>query len=224
MTGKVSISLAQSQKQIEGLILRELVKIVEPIFKNSVEPVKDGTREIIYSTIIDSEEMRSLREGVLRWDFGLTTGQAENTVEIFARGVSESVDVKLKTIKFTGKTASGGLVITVQPNSFENIPEILVPWKTEGETPSVNDLLLKYGDGFVIFDYDIDYGSFKGSRSGGARMVESKASSWGVSTGLSRVPPQYAGNPSDNFITRAIDNKNTQSQIEKVILSTLGKQ
>ena len=224
MAGKVSISLVESQKQIEVLILRELVKIVEPIFKNAVKPVQEGTREIIYSAIIGSEEMRSLREGVLRWDFGLTSSQATNTVEIFAGGVSESVNVELKPIRLTGKNASGGLVITVQPNSFENIPKISVPWKTEGIPPSVNDLLLKYGDGFVVFDYDIEYGSFDGSRSGEARMVENEGSAWGVSSGLSRVPPQYAGNPSDNFITRAIDNKDTESKIEKVILSILGKQ
>ena len=220
-----SVSLVESQKQVENLILEELAKLIKPIFDQAIQPIQEDLKKIVHTAIIKSEEMQSLSGGILQYDLGLFSGQAANAVLVVAQSVSESIIVTSKPIVFNKKGAGGGMVIEIQPSSFDNITKLPTPWNTDvGSRVSVNDLLLTYGDGFVIFDYDIEYGTnLPGSRSGGAIMLEHEGSAWGISSGLSRVPPHYSGVANNNFITRTLDNLKMQSEVERIIKTNLGK-
>jgi hypothetical protein len=56
--------------------------------------------------------------------------------------------------------------------------------------------LTELGDRVIVRDFDSEGGHSKQSRTGDMIMV--KGGGW-------RVPPQHAGSPGDNFITKAID-------------------
>lgn len=57
---------------------------------------------------------------------------------------------------------------------------------------------LTLGDQIIIRRYIVDYSRIKGSRTGLATMKKVKKGGW-------RVPPQYSGTKTRNFITRALE-------------------
>lgn len=66
--------------------------------------------------------------------------------------------------------------------------------------------LLTRGTDILIAAYDVVYGSFPDSRSGNAVMMSN--------TGSFNIPPEFAGTPSDNFLTRAIEESIPKITIE----------
>ena len=225
MANEVSVSLVESNKQIEQLIIKELTKMVSPVFKGALKPIQDGVREIVHKAILDCPEMKSLNGGTLQWDIGLTSGQAATIVAGWADAVASSVIVEFKPIKIRRKTATGGIVIEIQPSDYSNRlrTDLRAIWGDNIEktsfTPEVDAILLSWGDRILVVDYDIAYGSF--GRSGGARMERNEGGGWGIGQGLSRVPPEYSGTIEDNFITRALLNTKIESQIKTIILGAL---
>ena len=225
MAGSVSISLRESQKQIEELMARELTKMIGPVFKGALKPIKSGVREVVHGAILNCPEMQSLNGGVLQWDIGLTSGQAAAVVSGWTNAVANSVIVEFKPIKTRSKTATGGIIIEIQPSDYSNRlrTDLRSIWGDNMEDVSfettVDAILLSWGDRILVADYDIEYGSF--GRSGGARMKKKEGAGWGIGQGLSRVPPEHAGTIENNFITRALGSAQIQSQIEKIILDAL---
>jgi hypothetical protein len=225
MAGSVSISPRESQKEIEALIAKELTKMIGPVFKGALKPIKSGVREAVHGAILNCPEMQSLNGGALQWDIGLPSGQAAAVVNGWANAVANSVIVEFKPIKIRSKTATGGIIIEIQPSDYNNRlrTDLRSIWGDNMEDTTyvaeVDSLLLSWGDRILIGDYDIEYGNI--GRSGGARMKKKKGASWGISKGLSRVPPEFAGTQNNNFITRALGNAQIQSEIEKIILDAL---
>ena len=225
MAGSVQISLVETQRQIEALITEQLTKMVSPVFKRALNPIKSGVREVVHGAILNCPEMQSLNGGALQWDIGLRSGQAADVVNGWANAVANSVIVEFKPIKIRNKSATGGIIIEIQPSDYSNRlgTDLRAIWGDNMEDTTfiaeVDAILLSWGDRILVVDYDIDYGNF--GRSGGARMKKSKGGGWGIGRGLSRVPPEYAGTIENNFITRALGNSQIQSQIEKIILAAL---
>ena len=210
----------KSKTQIRNAILRALVEEMNPFFKEAAVTIKPKVASLVHQRIIQSEEMSSLQDGVLRFDIGLTSGQASQAVNMFADAISNAVNVSFRKITKRGKGLGGGFTVDIQPEGFANIDDMTTSWElSSGKRASVKDLLLNLGDGIVIFDYNIEYGSF--GRSGGARMIGSEGSEWGISSGLSRIPPRYAGVPEDNFITRTLGGEGIKGEIAKTIKEAL---
>ena len=210
----------KSKTQIRNAILRALIEEMNPLFKAAASAIKPKVTNLVHRRIIQSEEMSSLQDGVLRFDIGLTSAQASQAVNMFADAISGSVNVAFKKITKKGKGLGGGFTVDIQPEGFSNIDDMATSWElSSGKSASVKDLLLNLGDGIVIFDYDIEYGGF--GRSGGARMVGNEGSEWGISSGLSRIPPRYAGVPEDNFITRTLGSEGVKAEIAKTIKEAL---
>lgn len=227
MAGTISISLVESQKQIEELIARELSKIVRSIFKEAAGPIKSAVKKVVHRAIVNCPEMQSLNGGVLQWDLGLTGAKASAYVDKWGKAVAESVDVQVTKPVITSKTATGGIIINVQPGSYDNRPmePLSSIWDGDKEAATkaaeLDAVLLTWGDRLLVVGYDIEYGAF--GRSGGAHMVGNQDGGWGISRNLSRVPPEYAGTLNDNFVTRALEGQKVQVEIENVILSNLRK-
>ena len=225
MAGSVQISLVETQRQIEALITEQLTKMVSPVFKRALNPIKSRVREVVHGAILNCPEMQSLNGGALQWDIGLRSGQAADVVNGWANAVANSVIVEFKPIKIRNKSATGGIIIEIQPSDYSNRlgTDLRAIWGDNMEDTAfraeVDAILLSWGDRILVVDYDIDYGNF--GRSGGARMKKSKGGGCGIGQGLSRVPPEYAGTLENNFITRALRSTQIQSQIEKIILAAL---
>ena len=130
--------------------------------------------------------------------------------------------IKYKNVKKSGRKLKGGITIEIQPLAYQNIPNIPLQWDlTSGQQADVKTLLLEAGDSILVFGYDIQYGPF--GRSGGARMSRHADESWGMSAGVSRVPPSFSGTRSNNFISRALKNKDFESKLSAVLVKRLSK-
>jgi len=224
MAGNLKVFVAETAKEIEAIMAAELERRVKSLFTGALNAIKTSVREIVKREISNCPEMKSLNGGVLQFDIGLTSGQASAVAEGWASAVAGSVNVKLRPISM-GKTTTGGITVEVQPSDFSNRlrTELRPIWGNNMEattyTAEVDSLLLSWGDRILIGDYDIEYGSF--GRSGGARMKKKKGASWGISSGLSRVPPQFAGTARNNFLTRTLGSPGVQTQITAAIIRAL---
>ena len=215
-----SIRILENNKEIANRILKAMVEVFDPHFKSAIPEISSAVGDLVRRKIASSNEMKSLAGGVLRFDLGLTGSQALETVNIFANAVASRVHVKYRPIKKSGRNLKGGVSIKIQPLTYGNIPDMPLPWKlTSGKTADIKSLLLKLGDTLLVFSYDIEYGSF--GRSGGAKMTKNMTGSWGVSSGISRVPPSCSGTRDNNFITRALNNDDFKSELSGIIKKTL---
>ena len=224
MAGGLKVFVAETVKEIEAMMAAELEVKVKSLFAGALSAIKTSVREIVKREISNCPEMKSLNGGVLQFDIGLTRGQASAVAEGWANAVAGSVNVKLRPISM-GKTTTGGITVEIQPSDFSNRlrTELRPIWGDNMEattyTAEVDSLLLSWGDRILIGDYDIEYGSF--GRSGGARMKKKKGASWGISKGLSRVPPEFAGTTKNNFLTRTLESSSVQTQIKTAIIRAL---
>ena len=224
MAGGLKVFVAETVKEIEAMMAAELEVKVKSLFAGALSAIKTSVREIVKREISNCPEMKSLDGGVLQFDIGLTSGQASAVAEGWANAVAGSVNVKLRSISM-GKTTTGGITVEIQPEDYSNRlnTELRPIWGDNMEdvafTPIVDAILLTRGDRILVADYDIEYGSF--GRSGGARMKKKKGVGWGISRGLSRVPPQFAGTIKNNFITRTLGSSGVQAQIKTAIIRAL---
>ena len=214
------IRILENNKEIASRILKALAEVLDPHFKAAIPKISSAVSDLVRRKIASSDEMKSLAGGVLQFDIGLTPGQAVETVNIFANAVASRVHIKYRPIKKSGRKLRGGINISIQPVTYGNIPDIPLSWEiTSGKTADVKSLLLKLGDTLLVFEYDIEYGNF--GRSGGAKMTKNMAGSWGLSSGVSRVPPSFSGTREKNFITRALQSQNFESELSSLLKEIL---
>ena len=192
--------ILENNQEIANKILTALAEVIGPHFSTAVDGIREDVSAVVKETISSSPEMQSLLGGTLQFDIGLPPGQAVQVVDIFAQGIT----------------------IEIQPLAYQNKPNIPLQWDlTSGQQADVKTLLLEAGDSILVFGYDIQYGPF--GRSGGARMSRHADESWGMSAGVSRVPPSFSGTRSNNFISRALKNKDFESKLSAVLVKRLSK-
>ena len=105
---------------------------------------------------------------------------------------------------------NGGLIINIQPTTFQNLlalGEVHVNY-ANGDLHWL-DWLLTRGDEIIVADYY--YNPATGI--GRSRLGNMKQG------GFFRVPPQYSGTTTDNFVTRALNGNNQINQITDIIIS-----
>jgi len=214
------LHILDSNKDIANKILKGLAEVLSPHFSNAIPKIRESVAELVKNEISSSPEMKSISGGTLQFDIGLRPGQAVEVVSIFAQAVAESVAVKYTPIKKSGRKLKGGIIISIQPLTYINIPDLPLEWElTSGEIADVKKLLLQLGDSMLVFTYDISYGPF--GRSGGAKMDKSLEKSWGISSGGSRVPPSFSGTQENNFITRTLKKKSFESELSIILKKIL---
>ena len=108
----------KSKTQIRNAILRALIEEMNPFFEEAAFAIKPKVTNLVHQRIIQSEEMSSLQDGVLRFDIGLTSAQASQAVNMFADAISGSVNVVFKKITKKGKGLGGGFTVDIQPEGF----------------------------------------------------------------------------------------------------------
>ena len=196
---KILDSVSSVEKKVNLAISEEINKRIR---KNLVK-LKPEVQSFIGDSIINQPEMVSLVGGYLRGAFGLVT--PELAVNSIIRSVRNSVYVDFR--KYDDKLR-GGLTVNVQPSdlaSLLSLPEGHVIY-SKGDLHWLR-WLLEYGDTIIVANYDYNPQTGLG-RSSLGNMKEG--------TGF-RVPPEFSGTLTNNFITRAL----TDSQQEKRIYNIL---
>ena len=107
---------------------------------------------------------------------------------------------------------SSGVVVEMIPSGFSDLLSLEASVLVTEKGAELNwlDWLLIQGDTAIVGEYRFALGSSPYSRTGMGLMIGGSGFSW-------RVPPEYAGNITNNWITRAIDQ--SQTAIESEIAS-----
>jgi len=146
----------------------------------------------------------------LAGQFGIT-GSTSSVVDAIISSVTGSL--KFKFVNYNNSLKKGGFEVYIQPDNFSNLLGL-----SEGHTVYQGgdlhwlDWLLVRGDALIVSNYQ--YNPITGlGRSGLGNMIKG---------GSFRVPPQFSGTRSDNFVTRALSGVEQDKVLTKIFDKYLG--
>jgi len=196
------INIIESNADIQKKINKALAKEVNKSLAFTARLVKSRIEPIIKTALLSSPEITSLRGGVLKAEFGLTSDPTGAIVN----AIVSSLDVQFTKVD---QNFNGGLAIVMQPDNFANLFSLSVaeqPLDDYGSLPWLQ-WLLTLGDAIIITDFGVEFGNLPNSRTGLAVMRKSKAPY--------KVNSAFSGTTENNFITRSVGR--VRSQIVKII-------
>jgi len=143
--------------------------------------------------------------------FGLRSGSTNSIVDDIINSVVNSLSFSFNPID---NQLNGGITIELQPSDFQN----LLSLQSGHVVYSQGDLhwlnwLLTMGNSVIIANYNY-------SPQSGAGRSRQGIMKFG---GSFRIPPQYSGTDTDNFITRALTGSAQEDQITQIINTELFK-
>lgn len=203
-----SFKLLDSNQQISKNILMALLPEIDSYLKKSLQNIKKSLPSMIRSILQNTPEYDSLIGGKLQYEFGIKDPSTSisrildiwsnninieyNSPIISGNQIKASFSVSLIRADFNDVLSSdAGFVI-------DNLRGYQLPWL---------EWLLLEGNKIIVSKQQVVFGPSKFSRTGYALMRPSNKS-W-------RVPSEFAGTINNNWITRAIDNN--ESQINELL-------
>jgi len=195
------VTFRESNTQIVKQIQTALAKEINGRIKKALPTVKQRITPIITLALASSPEINSLKNGILRLEFGLEDDPSSQLVN----AIMQTLSIRPA---FAQKNRGGGIIIELQPSGYANL--LTQSWAqqeiNDGTLPWLQ-WLLTAGDSIIIADFGVEFGTFPQTRTGGAKMTSSLAPY--------KVNSAFSGTPTDNFITRAISR--VRPEIEAVL-------
>lgn len=192
-----SIKILQSNIDISRQINKSLAEDIRRNLKKNENVAVSRVKYLIPFWIKEQPEITSILDegifGSLNAQFGFIQGTASEAVDAICFSVANAVQVEF----YVKDNLEGGITLNFQPNDFYNvlgIPQANIP-ALSGPLPWLHWLLTQ-GTATIISGYE--YKPDNSGRSGGGTMTSGRA--W-------RVPPQFSGTLENNFITRALQNR-----------------
>lgn len=200
-----------SFEKIKQAMFRALgIEINKKIKSNSPKFVR-AMREAIPRWLEEQPEIASIRshgiQGSLAAQFGIVPGKEGDAIHKIISVLSDSINVIVKPVD---DALNGGVEFEFDSEIFTRLTgtsEGTVVTEKGTDLDWLNWLLTK-GDTIIITGYH--YVPSTDGRSGGGTM--SIGSIW-------RVPPEFSGTESNNFITRAFENR--EVEIERLLQEIL---
>jgi hypothetical protein len=201
----LSIKLTESDFQIERKITKALSEDINNELRKSRNKIISRTKTLVRGWLMEQPEVVSLVDtsiGSLASQFGIPKLRQGSVQEAVVSEIVNSTTVIVE--KISPSLKSGGLIIRCQPKDFADL--LGLPEATVTETQSgKSDLhwlewLLKEGNKVIVAGYSYD-GILGFGRSGGGVMKPG---------GMWRVPPEFSGTPTNNFITRALNGRDKE--------------
>lgn len=211
----ISLKLLGSDKRLEQELLAALIDQINATLVSKATSIETQIKKVIPRWIGTQPEILSLRAmgpNTLSAQFGLPVGTSDSAADAIITSVANSVVVQVNKVTKRRLGVKGIPVITIsfQPASFQNLFALAEGKYTSEKGSAIPWLqwLLTLGDTPIVVGYD--YMPGLGGRSGGGIMIG--GSLW-------RVPPQFSGTLTNNFITRALDGR--QKEIERIFTKVL---
>lgn len=213
---QLSFKLLNSNSDINKQILTAIKDHLAVVFNKSVNPIQNKIRESIREALIAQPEYASLISGQLKYEFGIPASQQVNDIiDLWVKNIV--VDYDPPTARTS--SVSGGFSLSAIRDDYSDVissqSAIVIDSKSGAILPWLEWLLL-YGGKIIVRNYTVKFGPNPRSRTGMAVMIESSGKNW-------RVPAQFAGTSSNNWVTRALDQIDDkvldiiQTEIEKRI-------
>lgn len=207
MTMKFSLSLLESDSEIRSEILNQLKTVIDKALIKSLDKIEPKARILLRQALRNEPEYNSLTNGELRREFGIeNVGNVDTAID----NMVNSMNVTAERASVSRLGISGGIKLTIIPRDLGGIIDDSSAYVVDTDRgyslPWLEWLLTKGGE-IIVRNFEVKYGTNPRSRSGDAVMISS-GSNW-------RVPAQFAGTVSNNWITRAL------STIEDKLVSLL---
>lgn len=193
--------IVESKGQLERKIKKALAEETNARIKKNLPKITKKIKSLIPIWIRQQPEVYSiLSDGVfgsLNAQFGFLPGTSEPAIDAIINAISSTVQVEFKQDK---NSLKGGVIFYIQSDDFYNLlslPEAVIP-TLSGSLPWLYWLLIE-GNKTIVSGYT--YEPDTSGRSGGGTMKLGQ--SW-------RVPSQFAGNQTNNFITRALNDRDKE--------------
>jgi hypothetical protein len=204
----ITLKLLDSIATINKNINKSIAELVnQKIFKNQSKILRE-CKKFAINSIKNQPEIISLLNNVpesLSGQFGIPEGRKQSIVAGILFAIENSIQIRF--VKYNEKLR-GGLEIYFQPSSFINLlslPEGHVLY--QGGDLHWLDWLIKRGDNIIVVNYQYNPQTGLG-RSNLGNMIPGNSF---------RVPPEFSGTMTDNFITRALIGKSQEQQIFNIL-------
>lgn len=192
---KASLRLPRFDAEFNKNIKNEIRKIIAQNITGITHRIHSRIGTIIRVRIQNTLEYQSLFGGQLQAELGIPNPDViENIINTWASNFS---------VKYNSSgRAFGSLNIGLIQDDYTDVlslPEASF-FYTSGNTSGVIDWLrwlLLEGSNVIVRSYGFTGNETRGSRTGLGVMVSREGGSW-------RVPPEFAGTASDNFVLRAL--------------------
>jgi|688.fasta_scaffold327725_2 hypothetical protein len=195
---KFSIKLEDTNSVISNNIIQSLIPEINTYLKNKLQYVRNNLPSLVNNILVSTDTYASLVGGQLQYEFGIPDPQSklDEILNIWTNNV---------VIDYKAPTANNGKIkasfsVSIIRSDFSDVlssDASLVIDSLRGYSLPWLEWLLLEGNKTIIKNQQVVFKPSKFSRTGMALMRESNTS-W-------KVPSQYAGTISNNWITRAID-------------------
>lgn len=208
---KISLNLIESDSEIQNLILKDLIKLVNAAFQKATKNISNKLKSMVRDAIESEPEYRALKSQSLRYELGIDdVSKIDNIVNIW----SNNIVVESRKVKISGSSLSGGISFKMIQSDYRDVLDSSAASITDRKTGSVVPWLywlLLGGGGILVKDYEVQFGPSERSRTGNAIMVSSQKN-W-------RMPTDYVGVADNNWVYRAISK--LDKQIEQMLQQQL---
>lgn len=198
----LTLKLVKTDNAILKDLQKALAKDVNVKIQKNKKKIEQHIKSAITRWIAEQPEIIDLiNDGVpgsLNAQLGFPTGTAAGAINAIIDAVVQTVEVLITPIK---SNLQGGLEFRIQPSSFSGLLGLPAGFIISEGGVQLHwlDWLLNQGSNVIITGYN--YVPSSDGRSGGGTMEI--GSMW-------RIPPQFSGTPSDNFISRALSKRDKE--------------
>lgn len=198
----INLQLIDSNTQINSNILNALIPEVNKYLKKKLDYIKQNLPSLVYDILTNTDTYNSLIGGQLQYEFGIPdpASKLDEILGIWTRNVVVNYQAPVASTDKLKASFSVSIIRTDFSDVLSQDSAYVIDALRGYSLPWLEWLLLE-GNKTIIKNQQVVIRASKFSRTGAALMQESNQS-W-------KVPSQYAGTISNNWITRAIDDNQT---------------
>lgn len=208
----INLKILENDSEIQKRLLKALLPDVRKYMNKVITNLKNKLPNIINDAIKAAPEYASILTGKLRAEFGIADPgpKLAGLLDIW----SKNIDIQYQNPQISSNQIKSNFSISMIRIDFSDVLYSDFAQVIDNERgyslPWLQWLLLE-GNKTLVKNYQVVFGPNPRSRSGYALMTPSKKS-W-------KVPSEYSGTQTNNWITRAIDA--AQNDIYKALEDSL---
>jgi hypothetical protein len=203
-----SLKVLENSQVIQKSILIALLPEANKYMDKAISIIKKDLPNIVSEAITSEPEYFSLLSGQLKFELGIPDASSK-IYSLINMWISNMViDYNPPTMTNSSiRSSFSAKLIRANFSDVLGTDETYINDSLRGYSLPWLEWLLLDGNAIIIPNYDVVMGSNPRSRTGSA-VMRGSTSSW-------KVPDQFSGTISDNWITRAISN--SQDKIQKLL-------
>lgn len=203
-----TLKILENNQIIQKNILSALLPEVTRYMDKAISIIKKDLPSIVDEAITSEPEYSSLLSGQLKFELGIPDASSKifNLINIWMSNMV--IDYKPPTLTNSSiKSSFSAKLIRANFSDVLGTDDAYVNDTLRGYSLPWLEWLLLDGNATIVPNYEVIMGSNPRSRTGSAVMK--------ISSGSWKVPDQFSGTISDNWITRAISN--SQDKIQNLL-------